>query len=737
MDLGIPGLEDAEPVGQGGFATVYKARQPAFARTVAVKVLAGTHFDEDSRLRFERELHTLGLLSEHPGIVTVHGTGFTAEGRPYLTMAFVDEGTLADRLGTRGSMAWPEAVAILIRLAGALETAHRSGIIHRDIKPANVLLSRYGAQLSDFGIARIAGGHETQAGVVTASIAYASPEVMNGDRPTVLADIYSLGSTAYALLLGRSPFERSSEETFLAIMVRIQTEAPPDLREHGVPEDLAALLAQTLAKDPAERPQSSLEFGHRLQDVMRAHGRQVPELILAPDLVEDVDRSAGGTGRGSSVTAVVGGVTPGRGVPPGGTGAGGTGADGPPRSRGRLAGFLVAGGLFAAVLAGVVVAARDGGGDGGAGGAGELPSTVSETTTVPGVVVPPDTGSPETTQETQEDPPETDAPQVATVPPISDEPVCGSGEGLPATGGAPVRVILDTGVGVGVDDLGALAVLHALADTGEAEILATMVSVGGDAAAGRTVDAVNTYYRRPDLPVGVVSGPAPTGVSPYTAQIAANFPNDLVDPATAVDLYREVLAGQPDGSVTIVSNGFLTSLAELLASPPDSVSELNGQQLVAAKVNQWVAMGGAYPESTAYFDDGEFNFAEDTPAAQSAVSGWPTPAVFSGFEVGKEIMTGAVLQTATPLENPVREGYRLWGPAGNMPSFDLTAVLVAVRGTSDGAFEVCTGRNIVGSGGATTWEHRAGGPHGYVRMLAPSEEIADTLDALLTAAPAS
>ena len=739
MDLGIPGLDNAEPIGQGGFATVYKARQPAFARTVAVKVLTGTHFDEDSRLRFERELHALGQLSEHPGIVTVHDTGFTADGRPYLTMAFVDGGTLADRLRTHNSLQWPEAAAILIRLAGALETAHRSEIIHRDIKPANVLLSRYGAQLSDFGIARIAGAHETQTGVVTASIAFASPEVLNGDRPTVLADIYSLGSTAYAMLLGRSPFERTADETFIAVALRIQRDAPPELREHGVPGDLAALLARTLAKDPADRPRSALEFGQGLQAVMRAHGQHVPELILAPDLIADVNETVV---RGKE-TRHVGGETGDR-IP-----AVGPGPDGPQRSRRRFAGFLVAGGVVAAVLAGVAIAARDGGGEGEA---GDPPSSVTEpiattgptATTVPTAVVPPDTESPATNQEPELIPPATEvppgttlAPLETTTVPISNEPVCASGEGLLPDGGEPVKVILDTGVGVGIDDLGALAVLHALADAGEAEILATMVSVGGDDAAGRTIDAINTYYRRPDLPIGVVSGPAPSGPSPYTAELAAAFPNDLVDPAAAVDLYRQVLAGQPDDSVTIISAGFLTNLAELLASPPDGLSALTGQELVAAKVNRWVAMGGAYPESTVYLEEAEFNFAEDTPAAQGAVSGWPTPAVFTGFEVGKDILTGATLQTATPPENPVREGYRLWGATGNVASFDLTAVLVGVRGTSDGSFEVCTGRNIVGLGGTTTWEHRAGGLQGYVRTVAPSDQVAATLDALLTAPPAN
>lgn len=762
MDLGIPGLESAEPVGRGGFATVYKARQPAFARTVAVKVLSGTHFDEDSKLRFERELHALGLLSEHPGIVTVHDTGFTTDGRPYLTMAFVRQGTLADRIRTNGPMSWPEAVAVTVRLAGALETAHQSRIVHRDIKPANVLLSRYGAQLSDFGIARIAGAHETQSGLVTASVAYAAPEVLNGDRPTVAADIYSLGSTAYAMLLGISPFERPTDETFVAIMVRIQTQPPPDLREHGVPDDLAALLAQSLAKDPADRPRSALNFGRGLQDVMRAHGRQVPELILAPEVVADVgvSRERIDAPRAADVkttplaadTATQVNPRPVAAVP-----LASQVSDDRRRSRRRLAGVLVGGGVLAAVLTGVAFAGRDSG-DGAGDTGGDATTTVTgPTTTESGVVVPPDTGSPTTTETangtdaptTTIEPvgsvPETDPPvdttpatlASTTLPPISDEPVCGPGDGLLPSASEPVRVILDTGIGSGVDDLGALAVLHALADAGEAQILATMLAVGGDPNAGRTVDAINTYYGRPDIPIGVVTGPSPTvDPAPDTPGIAG-FPNDLVDPPAAVDLYRQILAEQPDGSVTIVSGGFLTNLAALLASPPDGASDLTGEELVAAKVTRWVGIGGAYPDSDEILrGNPEFNFEMDTPATQSAVSGWPTPVVFSGFEVGDDVLTATTLQATTPPDNPVREGYRLHGDTEGAPSFDLTAVLVAVRGTAGGAFELCTGRNIVRDDGATVWEHRGGASQAYVRKVASDGEIAATLEALLTAPPA-
>ncbi len=749
MDLGIPGLEDATPVGRGAFATVYRAHQPAFRRTVAVKLLTAAELDEHGRQRFERECHALGILSEHPGIVTVHAAGFTREGRPYLIMAFIEEGTLADRLRERGPLSWPDTVAILIRLAGALETAHRSDIIHRDIKPANVLLSQYGAQLSDFGIARIAGGPETRSGVITASVAHASPEVLNGDRPSVAADVYSLGSTAYAMLLGQAAFVRDTDESLLPLLMRIQTEPPPDLRQHGVPDDLAALLESTLAKDPADRPQSALELGRRLQAVQRAHGQPVTELMLAADRTAEtmvVEPISGiGTGGGKTEpppvvgneaetdTRVVVPDHPPVDVVPHDEGGGGR--------RGMLLALL--GGLVAvvAIVVGVALATSGGGGSGTDPAAGPTgpesttggtqppvvpPPTTLIGTTLPGTTVPGTTLPPTTTL-----PPET---TTTLAPPGTGEPICGPGTGFLPDDGEGVRVILDTAVGLGIDDLGALAMLHALADRGEVEILAVMTSAGGDDAAARTIDAVNTYYGRPDLPIGAVSGPAPSGPSPYTAEVAGNFPNDLETPAEAVDLYRQILAGEPDGSVTIASVGFFTNLAGLLASPPDQHSALTGEELVAAKVKRWVAMGGYYPDSAEHAEGAEFNLAQDAPAALSAVAGWPGPAVFSGFQVGEGILTGAALQTLTPPENPVREAYRLTAGDAQVWSFDLTAVLAAVRGTA-GVFEVCTGRNVVGPGGSTQWQHGADGPHGYLRKVAGDEEIAATLDDLLVAPP--
>jgi hypothetical protein len=125
VDLGIPGCEDAVEIGRGGFGVVYRARQPEFERTVAIKVLSGGVLDAEARGRFARELRAMGALSGHPNIVTVHHAGFTASGRIYLVMGFEEGGSLADRLLIAGVVPWEEAVALGVRLAGALERASR------------------------------------------------------------------------------------------------------------------------------------------------------------------------------------------------------------------------------------------------------------------------------------------------------------------------------------------------------------------------------------------------------------------------------------------------------------------------------------------------------------------------------------------------------------------------------------------------------------------------------------
>ncbi len=315
----------------------------------------------------------------------------------------------------------------------------------------------------------------------------------------------------------------------------------------------------------------------------------------------------------------------------------------------------------------------------------------------------------------------------------SDQVQCGTPpERLTSSKGGPVPIIFDTDFGPDVDDVGALAILHSMADRGEAEILGVMVSTSGDGDRPAAVDVINTYYGRPDIPIGLADPSAPSFGSSYTAQIASLFESDELPNPGATSLYRRILAAQPANSVTIVSVGFKSNLDDLLLSSPDEYSPLNGADLVTEKVKLWVAMAGQFPNSE---ENREFNLATDTRASIITTALWPTPVVFSGFEVGSAILTGGVLQTAVPEDNPVREAYRLYTGGDDRQSWDLTAVWYAVRG-STGFFDTCSGRIQVNADGSNGWDPNASG-HAFLRMRVGADRVAKALDELLVTPPAS
>ena len=168
--------------------------------------------------------------------------------------------------------------------------------------------------------------------------------------------------------------------------------------------------------------------------------------------------------------------------------------------------------------------------------------------------------------------------------------------------GEPVPVIFDTDLGSDVDDAGAVAVLHALADQGEARILAMGLSVKHRWSAP-CLDALNTYYGRPDIPIGALKGAGIDDGCKYAQAISNEFPHDLKsadDAPDVVTLYRQTLAKQPDKSVVLITVGFLTNVAHLLDSPADESSQLDGVGLVRQKVRSWVCMGGAFPSGREY-----------------------------------------------------------------------------------------------------------------------------------------
>lgn len=310
---------------------------------------------------------------------------------------------------------------------------------------------------------------------------------------------------------------------------------------------------------------------------------------------------------------------------------------------------------------------------------------------------------------------------------------------------APVRLMLDSDIGPDSDDAGAVALLHALADRGEAEILAMQCSTTSPWGAP-CLQALNTYFGRPHVPVGTLKGIGSSGSlagwsgAAYNRYVARRFPNTLRHGRRAPDalgLYRQVLAREADGAVTLVSIGFLTNLANLLASAPDAFSPLPGAQLVERKVRQLVVMGGVYPAGGR-----EFNFICHAAAAQRVAAAWPTPITFVGAELGERVRTGARLFGEAAPENPVRAAYLRWDRhfaprgAGIQPhaSYDQIAVLYAVRGLGDYWTASPSGANAVRADGANRWQPRRDRCHSYLLEHLPPNELAPVIDDLMLAA---
>ena len=283
-ELCTAGFDDVVEIGHGGFGVVFRCVQPLLDREVAIKVLTAD-LDPDNVDRFLREQRAMGRLSGHPHIVTIFQVGTTARGRPYIVMPCHDKGSLEALIRRHGPMDWSETLRIGVKLAGALEAAHRAGILHRDVKPGNVLLTDYGEpQLTDFGIARIAGGFQTATGVIIGSPAFTAPEVLAGASPTPASDVYSLGATLFCMLTGHAAFERRSGEQVVAQFLRITSQPIPDLREQGLPAEVAAVIERAMAQDASARPASAAAFGDELREIQRTNGMAVDEMARPIDL---------------------------------------------------------------------------------------------------------------------------------------------------------------------------------------------------------------------------------------------------------------------------------------------------------------------------------------------------------------------------------------------------------------------------------------------------------------------
>jgi serine/threonine protein kinase/Leucine-rich repeat (LRR) protein len=266
-------------IGHGGMSIIYKARQIALNKLVAIKMLHSHLLTEQSMRRFEQEARTVSSL-KHPNIPTVYDFGISEQGQPYMVMDFIDGITLAQLLKEHGSLLLPEAMDIFIGVAGALEHAHEHGILHRDLKPSNIMLGKrpdgeYAVYLVDFGIAKLADSGPgsvaqqlTNTGEVLGSPLYMSPEQCMGKNLSQTSDIYSFGCILYEAVVGFPPHCGATviETVFghLNEAARPLEEARPDISFPQAFEDLTLKLLRT---DPAERYQSMSEVKEALLDI--------------------------------------------------------------------------------------------------------------------------------------------------------------------------------------------------------------------------------------------------------------------------------------------------------------------------------------------------------------------------------------------------------------------------------------------------------------------------------------
>lgn len=313
---------------------------------------------------------------------------------------------------------------------------------------------------------------------------------------------------------------------------------------------------------------------------------------------------------------------------------------------------------------------------------------------------------------------------------------------LPAAEPAPpVDLVFDTDIGNDIDDALAVGLIHALQSRGECRLLAVTITKDSPLAAPFT-DALNTFYGRGGIPIGVVrDGKTPEqgkylGLVETRDEGRLRYPHDLArgaDAPDAVALLRTTLAARPDGSVVIAQVGFSTNLARLLDSPADAASPLAGRDLVARKVKLLSVMGGAFTPIDGNARFGEYNIVTDLAAARKLAAEWPTPIIWSGFEIGI-----AMVYPAVSIEqdyrwvphHPLPEAYRLYEPPPhNRPTWDLTSVLAVVR-PDRGYFTLSPpGRVVVEDDGRTRFTELADGPHRH--LIADREQAVRVVEAFV------
>ena len=272
--------EIASLLGAGGMGEVYRARDTRLDRTVAIKVLpADLAGRPDLRQRLEREARAISALN-HPHICVLHDLG-RQDGIDYLVMEYLEGETLADRL-KRGALPLEQALRHAIEIAEALDRAHRQGIVHRDLKPGNVMITKSGAKLLDFGLAKLRpadarpqsesalsalptqDGALTGEGTIVGTVPYMSPEQIEGAEPDARADVFAFGAVLYEMVTGRRAFQAKTQGSLIAAILTSEP-APVSRVQPLSPPVLDHVIAKCLAKDRDQRWQSAHDLASELR----------------------------------------------------------------------------------------------------------------------------------------------------------------------------------------------------------------------------------------------------------------------------------------------------------------------------------------------------------------------------------------------------------------------------------------------------------------------------------------
>lgn len=321
IDLGIPGISDVVEVARAAAYTTYRVADSGSGRQVLIKVVHAAGQPPSVVARFAAEQGVLVELASHPNLISVFGQGTTTGGEPFVVTDLTSPTTAADRAASAPPVTGPEVLRLGVRVAGALDSVHRGGVVHGDLRAHNIMLTDDGEpDVADVGLVMLTGTSIAATGDPR-DLEHASPEQLDGQYLTPATDQYSLATTLYRLLAGEPAFVRAGETSVVPVIKRIATEPPGDLKAKGVPPAVADVIHKALSKAPGDRYPSMQAFGRALQQAEVALGLPITDMTVmtpATRLPTVWEAAPSAPTARASAAAPGGGPPAAKGPPPGG-----------------------------------------------------------------------------------------------------------------------------------------------------------------------------------------------------------------------------------------------------------------------------------------------------------------------------------------------------------------------------------------------------------------------------------